>query len=193
MIGRKEAIRSLEWDMEKEEPQFVAVYGRRRVGKTYLIRTFFKDQFAFYHTGLRKGNRVEQLTAFRDTLVASGHRECPVLSNWMEAFRELLRLVELLPKGRKVLFIDELPWMDTPRSDLLMALDHFWNAWATARREKDVFLVICGSAASWIIRNVVRNTGGLYNRLTDQIHLEPFTLAECEAFSNELGLGLTRD
>ena len=193
MIGRKEAIRSLEWDLEKGEPQFVAVYGRHRVGKTYLIRTFFKDQFAFYHTGLRKGNRVEQLTAFRDTLVASGHRECPVLSNWMEAFRELFHLVGLLPKGRKVLFIDELPWMDTPRSDLLMALDHFWNAWATARPEKDVFLVICGSAASWIIRNVVRNTGGLYNRLTDQIHLEPFTLAECEAFSNELGLGLTRD
>lgn len=193
LIGRKEAIRSLEWDMKKEEPQFVAVYGRRRVGKTFLVRTFFKDCFAFYHTGLRGGSRTEQLTAFRDTLVVSGYRDCPVLQNWMAAFRALLHLVEILPQGRKVLFIDELPWMDTPRCDLLMALDHFWNAWASARREKDVFLVICGSAASWIIKNVVRNTGGLYNRLTDQIHLDPFTLSECETYSRELGLGLTRD
>ena len=193
LIGREEAIHSLEWDMEKDEPQFVAVYGRRRVGKTYLIRNFFKDKFAFYHTGLRKGNRVEQLTAFRDSLVASGYRDCPVLANWMEAFMELLHLIEILPTGRKVLFIDELPWMDTPRSDLLMALDHFWNAYATARREKDVFLIICGSAASWIIKNVIRNTGGLYNRLTDQIHLDPFTLSECEAYSKELKLDLTRD
>ena len=193
MIGRKEEIRDLEWDLSKDEPQFVAVYGRRRVGKTYLIRTFFKDDFAFYHTGLRKGTRQQQLLAFRESLEKYGYEGCPVPSDWMEAFRLLLRLIEMKPSGRKVLFIDELPWMDTPRSDLVMALDHFWNAWATARREKDVFLVVCGSAASWIIKNIVRNRGGLHNRLTDRIKLEPFTLSECEAYAQELSLRLTRD
>jgi len=193
LIGRTREIQSLKWDLEKDEPQFVAVYGRRRIGKTYLIREFFKDGFSFYHTGLRNGNMRTQLAAFRDSLVRYGHAECPVLANWMEAFMELLHLIRKLPAGRKVLFIDELPWMDTPRSDLVMALDHFWNAWATARREKDVFLVVCGSAASWIIRKIIRNRGGLHNRLTDRIWLRPFTLGECEEYVREAGFRLSRD
>ena len=110
----------------------------------------------------------------------------------MSAFDELNKFICCLPEGRKVIFIDELPWMDTPRSDLLVGLEFFWNARASARREKDVFLVVCGSASSWIVTNLLGNTGGLYGRLTDRIWLRPFTLAECEAYTGRLGLSMSR-
>ena len=193
MIGRADEILALERDLQKEEPQFVAVYGRRRIGKTFLIREKFRDQFAFYHTGVRDGNQAEQLQAFQISLKQYGLRKCPRLRNWLDAFS---RLYELIAQdgsvGRKVIFLDELPWMDTPRSGMLKALEYFWNNLASVRREKDVFLVVCGSATSWMIRNLVHNKGGLHNRLTDQIWLRPFTLRECEAYAASLGLEMSR-
>ena len=192
LVGRKGEIRTLEWDLQKSEPQFVVVYGRRRIGKTYLVRELFNNSFTFSHTGLRGGNQKAQLSAFRASLVRYGRTKCPALGNWAEAFEELDKLVAAAPAGRKTLFIDELPWMDTPRSDLLVGLEGFWNGRASARPEKDVFLIVCGSASSWIVKNLLGDTGGLYGRLTDRIWLRPFTLAECETYADRLGLAMSR-
>ena len=192
MIGRKEEIKTLEWDLEKDEPQFVAVYGRRRVGKTYLVREMFRDQFTFSHTGLRGASAKAQLAAFRTSLIQYGHDDCPVLRDWCTAFFELFKLIQGAPPGRKVIFIDELPWMDTPKSDLITGLESFWNGRATSRREKDVFLIVCGSASSWIVKKLLHNCEGLYGRLTDRVWLRPFTLAECERYAQRLGLVMTR-
>ena len=192
IVGRKNEIKNLEWDLQKSESQFVAVYGRRRIGKTYLVREMFADRFTFAHTGLRGGDKKAQLEAFRSSLVRYGRAKCPVLKSWLQAFEELDKLIAIAPPGRKVIFIDELPWMDTPRSGLLVGLESFWNARASARAEKDVFLVVCGSASSWIVKNLLGDTGGLYGRLTDRIWLRPFTLAECEKYSDRIGLSLSR-
>lgn len=192
LVGRRDEVRQLEWDLHKDESQFVAIYGRRRIGKTYLVREMFNETFAFSHTGLRGGDRKAQLAAFGASLTRYGLAKVPVLRSWLQAFDELARLIDTAPGGRKIVFIDELPWMDTPRSDLLVGIENFWNARMSARREKDVFLVVCGSASSWIVKNLLRDTGGLYGRLTDRIWLRPFTLAECEKYADRLGLSMSR-
>lgn len=192
LLGRKKEIEALEWDFQKDESQFIALYGRRRIGKTYLIRELFHDQFFFSHTGMRGGSLKSQLIAFRASLIQYGHEKCPVLKNWLEAFLELNKLIQSGPAGRKVIFIDELPWMDTPKSGLLTGLEYFWNSFASARRENDIFLIVCGSASSWIVKNLLKNTEGLYGRLTDRIQLKPFSLSECEEYATRLGLEFTR-
>ena len=192
MIGRKEELKALDWDLSRPESQLVVVYGRRRIGKTYLIREKFSDQFAFYHTGVRGGSLRDQLDAFRASLVQYGYRRCPRLSNWLDAFSRLSELVASAPSGRKVVFIDEMPWMDTPRSKLVSSFEYFWNNQMLVRKEKDVFLVVCGSATSWIVENIVHNKGGLHDRLTDRIWLRPFTLKECAEYAAFLGVPLGR-
>ena len=151
MIGRKEEIKALDWDLSRPESQLVVVYGRRRIGKTYLIREKFSDQFTFYHTGVRDGTLRDQLDAFRASLVQYGYRKCPRLASWLDAFARLSELVAAAPAGRKVVFIDEMPWMDTPRSKLVSSFEYFWNNQMLVRKEKDVFMVVCGSATSWIV------------------------------------------
>ena len=190
MIGRNDELKSLDSDLNATESQFVAVYGRRRIGKTYLVKEKFYDQFAFYHTGVRNGSMSEQLAAFRVSLKQAGMTNCPRLTSWIEAFGCLYEHIKNLPAGRKVIFLDELPWMDTPRSNLVSALEYHWNNQLSLR--KDVFLIVCGSASSWIIENIVHNIGGLYNRLTDRIWLRPFRLSECEQYAKSRGLNLSR-
>lgn len=190
MIGREKERKILLDAVQSDESQFIAVYGRRRVGKTYLIRETFEYNFSFQHTGLQNGDKSEQLKAFERSLKSAGMKNVPALSDWFDAFYILGQFLDSLPDGKKVVFIDELPWLDTPKSKMVNALDHFWNAWATAR--KDIILVVCGSATSWIISKIVKNYGGLHNRLTRQIYLEPFTLHECELFANANHLGMSR-
>lgn len=190
MTGRRTECFELERICRRDESQFVAVYGRRRVGKTFLVRNFFKNGFSFSHTGLQKGTFAEQLLAFRDSLVEHGYADCPPVRNWREAFECLKRLLARNDGARKTVFIDELPWMDTPGSKFVMWLGHFWNSWASARN--DIVLVVCGSATSWIISKIVKDRGGLHNRLTGQIFLAPFNLAECEAYMEERGVALSR-
>ena len=189
MVGRTEEIRTLDEVMSRNEGQLVAVYGRRRVGKTYLIRQYFKDKFTFHHTGESGVGIKDQLLGFRDSLRDHGH-QCPLPKTWREAFRELRSLIEASKDDKKVVFIDEMPWMDTPRSKFLPALEHFWNSWGSSRR--DLVMIVCGSASTWIIKNVLRNRGGLHNRITDQIHLMPFTLRECEELAADKGLAMSR-
>ena len=190
IIGRLEELRKIKRLLEKDEAQFLAVYGRRRVGKTYLIREAFDNNFSFYHTGIYGAPLKEQLEQFRVSLKKFGLKKCNQLKNWFEAFNQLETLVSQKGESPKVIFIDELPWLDTPKSNFVSALEHFWNSWASA--QKHLMLIVCGSATSWIINNIVKNHGGLHNRLTDQIFLEPFTLRECEEFAKAKHLALSR-
>ena len=189
MVGRTEEIKTLDEVMSRKEGQLVAVYGRRRVGKTYLIRQYFKNRFTFYHTGESNVGFRDQLLGFRDSLRDYGH-QCPLPRTWREAFRELRSLIEASADEKKVVFIDEMPWLDTPRSKFLPTLEHFWNSWGSSRN--DLVMIVCGSASTWIIKNIFKNRGGLHNRITDQIHLMPFTLRECEELVHDSGLSLSR-
>lgn len=191
MIGRKDEIRTLESAYDSGCPEFVAVYGRRRVGKTYLIKEFFENRFTFWYTGALKCSTKTQLSYFRDALEEYGGGKVPVLRTWPDAFRQLRQLIEKSDDERKVVFLDELPWMDAPRSGFLSAFEHFWNGWGASR--KDLLLIICGSSTSWIINKVVKNKGGLHNRLTKSMPISQFSLSECEEYARERGLGLSRN
>lgn len=192
LVGRKEEQKTLLKLLDKEESQFCVVYGRRRVGKTYLIRETFHYQFCFQHTGIAGGNYREQLRAFRDSLRIAGMPNATIPQNWFDAFDQLGNLISKSKEGKKVIFIDEFPWMDTQRSKLVSALEHFWNGWVTARPQKDVILILCGSATSWITKNLLLSKGGLRGRITQKIKLTPFSLGECEMYVNNLGLTLQR-
>ena len=192
LIGRKKEQAVLRNLLDKEESQFCAVYGRRRVGKTYLIRETFNYQFAFQHTGFAKASLSQQLAGFRDSLQRANGKRYRKPRSWMEAFGMLEELLSEKTERKKVVFLDELSWMDTPKSNFVSALEHFWNSWATARREKDIVLIVCGSSSSWITKKIFRNRGGLHNRLTERIHLAPFCLAECERYAEVAGLNMSR-
>ena len=190
LIGRENEKKELLSVMNSDSSEFVAVYGRRRVGKTYLIRETFNYKFTFQHTGMANSTSKKQLAGFRDSLMEQGATKVPKLSNWLEAFSELKRFLNNSTDEKKLVFIDELPWLDTPKSDFLSALEYFWNGWATAR--KDIILIVCGSATSWIVEKIINNHGGLHNRLTKRIKLSPFTLKECEEFAQNRNLALNR-
>ena len=191
LIGREAETKKLKEAFASRSPEFVAVYGRRRVGKTYLIRETFDGCFAFYHTGIANASRTEQLERFAKSLEkqGAGHNK-KRLKNWFEAFDRLEVFLQGMPVGRKVVFIDELPWMDTQHSGFIGALEAFWNGWASARA--DIMLIICGSATSWMTNKIISARGGLHNRLTHRIRLEPFSLAECECFLQAKGIVATR-
>ena len=193
IVGREKEIELLKGLLEEEESQFVAIYGRRRVGKTFLIREAFNYSFAFQHTGIYGASLKEQLSEFTESLYSAGMRKVKELpSNWNEAFHLLERFIEKSKdtQKKKIIFIDEMPWMDTPRSKFVTALEFFWNGWAAMRN--DVLLIVCGSATSWIINKIFRNHGGLHNRVNYQIFLEPFTLHECEEYSEAMGFAYSR-
>lgn len=192
LIGRKKEQKTLLGLIDKEESQFCVVYGRRRVGKTYLVRETFNYQFTFQHTGVAQGDYRAQLHAFADSLRASGHKLSSDPKNWYDAFDGLKQVILNAPAGKKVLFIDELPWMDTPRANMIGALELFWNGWATGRKEKDIVLIVCGSATSWITKKLLKNHGGLRGRFTEKIKVAPFTLAECEQYATVSGLNVQR-
>lgn len=190
MIGRIDEQRRLREAFESEYSEFVAVYGRRRVGKTFLIREQFNYKFTFQHTGLARTSTREQLQSFQLSLRRQGYKKAPLPGNWIEAFDMLKDLIEWSREKRKVVFIDEMPWMDAPRSSFLPALENFWNGFAAAR--KDVVLIACGSATSWIVKKLLKNKRGLHNRITYRIHLQPFTLNECEQYAIQRRLGMNR-
>ncbi len=178
--------------MESERSEFVVVYGRRRIGKTFLVRRFFKDNYAFSFVGKHEMRREQQLAEFAKELMCYSHSTfVPHLKNWTEAFDALQRLLETynIP-GKKVVFFDEMPWMDTPKSDFVSALENFWNGWANMR--DDIVLVACGSATSWMVDKLLHNQGGLFNRITQKIYLRPFKLSEMEQYLDEKHFGWNR-
>lgn len=198
IIGRKQEQEELQRLFRSNRPEFVAVYGRRRVGKTFLIKQVLKNSITFQHTGVSpvdqndaKNRMKTQLESFYYSLLSYGLEGFAKPNSWMEAFYQLEQLLSKLDDGkRQVVFIDELPWMDTPRSGFLPAFEHFWNNWCSGR--DNMMLVVCGSATSWILGNLSRNKGGLYGRLTAEMKLSPFTLKECEEYFTNEGIELSR-
>jgi len=190
MIGRNREIRELNRAFESAESEFVAVYGRRRIGKTYLITEVLRGVMTFHAAGIEGEKKHVQLEAFRAELRRQGHGRCPKLRSWIEAFGELECFLEGRSDPKKVVFLDELPWFDSPCSGFLKAFEWFWNSWACAR--KDILLVVCGSATTWIMDKVINSRGGLHGRVTVEIPLVPFTLNECEQFVAYRRLGFDR-
>ncbi len=186
MIGRKKEQQLLLEAYNDTHSQFVVVYGRRRIGKTFLVRETFDYKFSFSYSGVANVSARAQLREFALALQLQGAKFKAKPRNWSEAFHQLSLFLETLNEPRKVVFIDEMPWMDGPRSGFVSAFEHFWNGWATAR--KDILLIVCGSASSWIINKVFKNRGGLHNRVNTRIHLSSFTLRECEEMAKELHL-----
>lgn len=181
-VGRKEETATLNKALQSKEAELVAVIGRRRVGKTYLIRSVYKNNLKFEMAGIQNGSRQEQLKHFTNRLNFHIQPTLPyqVPDDWQDAFQMLtIYFSKQNLKEKVVLFFDELPWLATRRSGFLNAFSSFWNTWAS---QNNIVVVICGSAASWMIQKVVRNRGGLHNRITRRIHLSPFNLAETKAY-----------
>ena len=190
-IGRKKELQLLHEIQNDDSSHFLAIYGRRRVGKTFLIREAFDYRFAFQHAGLSDSGMKGQIFAFVSSLKDAGYEVKKQPKNWLEAFEYLKDLIRKSSEKKKIIFIDELSWMDTPKCDLMVALENFWNGFASAR--KDIVLIVCASATSWMLSKVVHNKGGLYNRLTEQIHLRTFCLGECDEYVKNSGLAFNRN
>ena len=185
IVGRHEEQDILSACVSTPKAEFIAVYGRRRVGKTYLIKQHFKNKFDFYTSGIYKISNEDQLENFRQQLLVYGLSEVPKLKNWFEAFAALRRLLEGKRKSKRIVFIDELPWHDAPRSNFLRALESFWNMWAAD--QQGLKLIVCGSSATWMTNTLLGDKGGLHNRVTRRIKLHPFTLAETETYLKRNG------
>lgn len=187
IIARKKEQERLNAAFQSEKAEFIAVYGRRRVGKTFLIKEFFsnKECLLFHSTGIKKGKTTEQLKRFAKNLGEAFYNNAPVAveKNWLDAFEQLTQAINQQNSNQKcILFFDELPWLATHKSGLLQALDYYWNRyWVSDPRIK---LIICGSSASWIIRKILKDRGGLHNRVTEKMRLMPFTLSETNEFLN---------
>lgn len=181
-VGREHQLKELRKLLYGDNPEFIAVYGRRRVGKTFLVKKAAENNFAFYFTATSSENKLSQLTSFAIALKKySGSDTLSVASNWLLAFDSLGEYIEKLPQDEnKILFFDELPWADTPKSGFYAAFENFWNTRCAFR--KDIKVVVCGSATSWIINKIIRNRGGLHGRLTHSFLVEPFNLHETEEY-----------
>lgn len=190
IIGRHSEREYLLSLLDEDKSHFISIYGRRRIGKTFLIRETFGNRFTFSHAGISDGSLEDQLFAFSSSLQDAGHKLPKAPSSWLLAFESLKTLVKESKESKKIIFLDELSWMDTPKSGFVTALEHFWNGFASAR--KDVFLIVCASATSWMLSKIIHNKGGLYNRLSGHINLTEFSLAECEEYTKSAGLSFNR-
>ena len=202
LVGRKKEQQTLLEKYDSNRPEFIAVIGRRRIGKTYLVTETFKDDFAFKHTGLspvelediRKADNKTyldiQLKHFYHSLQRYGLKDGKIPHDWLEAFYMLEKLLEQLPKEkRKVVFIDEVPWLDTPKSLFITGLEAFINGWANTQ---NILFVVSGSAIYWMSKEIINNHGGLFNRITGTIALEPLSLGETELLLQDNHLTLSR-
>ena len=185
IIGRDAEIGKLKALSGSPQSEFVALYGRRRVGKTFLINQVFKNQFAFKMTGVIEGTLKDQFTAFSDAMEEFGYDMPEKPKDWMTAFVMLKNAMKKTVKSdeRYIIFIDELPALDAENSNVAGAVGYFWNSWASL--QDNVVLIICGSATSWMITNVIDSKGGLHDRLTEEMPIHPFTLHEVEEYLNE--------
>lgn len=197
MIGRNRETQELLRLYNDSKAELVAVYGRRRVGKTYLVDEALKGKITFHHAGLSpaelngKSLMKSQLEHFYYSLLMQGMKKTHRPGSWLEAFFMLETFLQEQDDGtRQVVFLDELPWMDTPRSGFITAFEGFWNNWGCHRN--NLMVIVCGSATSWIQENLINNHGGLYNRVTYEIKLEPFTLSECEEYFKDNQIALSR-
>ena len=195
IIGRENEVKKLNEYYNSDSAELIALYGRRRVGKTFLVDEVFEDRISFRHSGLspidnndepakrkRQSPMKDQLTHFYHSLIEYGAKPDKEPKSWLEAFYMLEDLLnEKYDKNRRILvFIDEIQWLDTPRARFMTGFEAFWNGWACHR--KNVCVIVCGSSSSWVLDNMINNHGGLYNRVTHEMKLSPFSLNECERF-----------
>ena len=186
LIGRERECEELRWAMDSNRSELVILYGRRRIGKTFLVRKFFDDSYSFHFVGAHKQKKDVQLQNFRDALIRySGESALPQLEDWHQAFGCLETFLEGCRESRKVVFFDEMPWIDTQGSEFVDALEYFWSSWVQNR--DDIVFIACGSATSWMKDRLEDNQGGLHNRITHRIYLRPFYLSECRAYLKEHG------
>lgn len=197
LIGREKEKKEIEKLYASDKAELLAIYGRRRIGKTYLVDEVLKDRITFRHAGLQpfddnsKTLLKDQLIHFYNSLKIYGLKDESKPNNWLDAFNLLAKLLQRIDNGsRQVIFLDELPWLDTPHSGFIRAFEGFWNSWACHR--KNVMVVICGSANSWMENELINNHGGLYGRVTYEIKLSPFNLAECEEYYKTKNIPLSR-
>lgn len=197
MIGRNTETNELNKLYNSSRAELVALYGRHRVGKTFLVDKTFSGLITFRHAGLSpadeepKGFLQAQLNHFYNSLVIHGMKPCDKPANWLDAFFLLEQYLQEIDDGtRQLVFLDELPWLDSPRSGFLQAFEGFWNTWGCHR--KNLMVIVCGSANSWIQDRLINNHGGLYGRLTYEIKLSPFNLRECEEFYQDRQVNFSR-
>lgn len=208
MVGRKNEIERLEQAYNSKYAEFVGIYGRRRVGKTFLVTQTFANRFVFKHAGVSpleeeeteskdssspekiESSMKRQLARFHASLLLYGEKNPACPKSWNEAFLRMIQLIESKQAaGKKVVFLDELPWMDTPKSGFMASLEWFWNSWGCA--QNDLMLIVAGSATSWMTNKLINNHGGLYGRLTREIRLEPLNLSECKELFQENGVRIS--
>ncbi len=191
IIGRTFEQNILQERVASDSPEFIAIYGRRRVGKTYLVKRFFNDKFDFYCTGIYEGSKRAQLEEFVRQLEHYSRKRHRTPKNWFDAFA-LLReyLSGITSDGPIIVFLDELPWFDTPRSDFLKAFEYFWNSWGSTNDR--LKLIVCGSSTTWMREKMIYSRGGLYNRMTRTMYLSPFNLYETEQYLKYLGISWNR-
>lgn len=183
LVGRIQEKKILENALASSGAELIAVYGRRRIGKTFLIRSVYEKYIRFEFTGVHNATMQEQLEGFSFALkkAINSPVDIAIPKNWVAAFHALENFLEpVIKKGKAVIFFDEFPWIHTQKSNFLTAFEHFWNTWAS--KHPNLTVVICGSAASWMIRNIMNNKGGLHNRVSVRIRLLPFTLSETQAY-----------
>lgn len=191
IIGRRRELEDLDWCMKSDSAQLVVVYGRRRVGKTYLINNYFNNEFAFHLTGSFQQPKKVQLRNFSEEMSRRLERNVSTPKDWSDAFFLLREYISSLPKDEKqVVFFDEMPWMDGAKSGFLPAFEFFWNDFGAAR--SNLVFIVCGSASSWLSDNIAHNKGGLFNRVTSSILLEPFSLGEMEEYLEKKGFQWSR-
>lgn len=197
MIGRKREVKELNRLYDGNKAELVAIYGRRRIGKTFLVDETFGDRITFRHAGLSpaeedsKGLLSLQLEHFYNSLDIQGMEKCKKPKSWLDAFLLLEKFLQSRDNGkRQLVFLDELPWLDTPKSGFIRAFEAFWNTWGCHR--KNLMVIVCGSANSWIQDKLLNNHGGLYNRVTYEIKLSPFNLNECEAMYKSNHVNMSR-
>ena len=189
IIGRKRELTLLREALLTPHAELIAVYGRRRIGKTFLVKEYFNNKFDFYATGIFEGNKKEELEAFCQGFPQDFLKTRPAIKEWLDAFITL-RDYLMTKKGRTVVFLDELPWFDVPPSRFLKAFEWFWNSWGSTRSK--LKLIVCGSATSWMRNKFISHKGGLYNRTTTQIYLAPFKLHETKLLLNHNGIKWTK-
>ena len=193
LIGREEEKKLFLEALKSKAPELIAVYGRRRVGKTFLVRQVLQKEIVFEFIGTKEANLGQQLANFSKVLgkAVANEKLYSVPDNWPDAFDLLTHHVTpKLQAGKAIIFLDEFPWINTHKSGFLSAFDHWWNSWGT--KQNNLIVIICGSAAAWMIQHIVNNKGGLHNRITRKIRLLPFTLQETEAYLKEQNVKLDR-
>ena len=184
IVGRKKEIKLLQSVVESGEPEFVAVYGRRRVGKTFLIKELFNNKFTFYFSGSENATMKTQLENFQFAFQNYFNMIIPAPKNWTVAFEMLRKEISRSRKrGRKVIFIDEMPWIASMGSNFIQAFEYWWNTYGSSN--PDILLIVCCSSTAWMLDNIIKNRGGLHNRVTRQISLQPFSLKECEEYATK--------